>query len=147
MSLNDYRSAFPRSGRLYKGLRWTSACLLYVYRTFDPKACADVTRRFFMKRFSSLAVILALAALVVTPALADTLVLKNGTRVTGYYEGGTPRVVKFRDTSGTLKDYDIISVEQVVFEDVPTPVSTAPAPAPAPAAAAEIGRASCRERV
>src|SRR5687767_13034203 len=100
-----------------------------------------------MKRFSSLAVILALAALVVTPALADTLVLKNGTRVTGYYEGGTPRVVKFRDTSGTLKDYDIISVEQVVFEDVPTPVSTAPAPAPAPAAAAAAAPPSGEPRL
>src|SRR5688572_5827669 len=111
------------------------------------KHALDVARRFFMKRFSSLAVILALATLVVTPALADTLVLKNGTRVTGYYEGGTPRVVKFRDTSGTLKDYDIISVEQVVFEDVPTPVSTAPAPAPAPAAAAAAAPASGEPRL
>jgi len=80
-------------------------------------------------------------AVVAAPVFADTLVLKNGTRITGYFEGGTARVVKFRASEGSTQDYDILQVDQVVFDSAtplpaPPPVVAAPAPAPAPAAVA-----------
>jgi hypothetical protein len=77
-----------------------------------------------MKRPGQWIGVITALALIVTPAFGDTLVLKNGTKVTGYYEGGTARVVHFRGTDGTAKDYDIIQIQEVIFE-------AAPAPAPA----------------
>jgi hypothetical protein len=90
-----------------------------------------------MSRHGRLAAIVALLAVSLTPALADTLVLKSGTRVSGYFEGGTARVVRFRGADGQVRDYDIGSVQQVLFEDASTPAAAAaPAtPAVAPAAA------------
>ena len=70
-----------------------------------------------MKAFSSFITIITLLALVAAPAFADTLILKTGERVTGYFEGGTARVVKFRASSGDVKDYDILSVQQIQFSD------------------------------
>jgi len=75
-------------------------------------------------------------AVVVAPAFADTLVLKDGTRMTGYYEGGSPRVVKFRGADGATRDYDILQVDQVLFDAAPVPASPPPAAAAAPAPAA-----------
>jgi hypothetical protein len=69
-----------------------------------------------MRRLMKLTVFCAVFALAV-PAFSDTLVLKNGERVSGYYEGGTARVVKFRAGDGVVKDYDILSVQQVQFGD------------------------------
>jgi len=89
-----------------------------------------------MKKLAELvavAVVLAFAA----PAFADTLVLTDGTRVSGYFEGGTARVVKFRGADGAIKDYDILKVQQVLFESTPVPASApAAASVPAPTAAA-----------
>jgi hypothetical protein len=68
-----------------------------------------------MKKFSQLAAAVVLAVLVAAPAFADTLYLKTGARVTGYFEGGTARVVKFRGADGIVKDYDILQVQQVLF--------------------------------
>ncbi len=48
------------------------------------------------------------------PALADTLVLKNGNRVSGYYEGGTSRVIRFRTDTG-VQEYDLLTVDQIQF--------------------------------
>jgi hypothetical protein len=79
-------------------------------------------------QFTAFALVLALFA---APAFADTLVLKTGERVSGYYEGGTARTVKFRPSDGVAKDYDILSVQQIQFGD-PTPAAAKPA-APAPA--------------
>jgi hypothetical protein len=56
---------------------------------------------------------LALAALAGT-GLADTLVLKNGNQVSGYYEGGTSRVIRFRTDSG-VGEYDLLTVEEIRF--------------------------------
>jgi hypothetical protein len=67
-----------------------------------------------MRRISKPAVFIAVLALAV-PAFADTLILKNGEHVSGYFEGGTVRVVKFRAADGVLKDYDILSVQKVEF--------------------------------
>src|SRR6185503_10946364 len=58
-------------------------------------------------------------------AFADTLYLKSGARVTGYFEGGTARVVKFRGADGVIRDYDILQVQQVQFGDnAPTLAAT-----------------------
>ncbi|HLQ75790.1 MAG TPA: hypothetical protein VK210_00450 [Terriglobia bacterium] len=62
-----------------------------------------------------LAIVVSLA--LAASALADTLILKTGERVTGYYEGGSARVVKFRSSSGDVRDYDILSVQQIQFSD------------------------------
>jgi hypothetical protein len=75
-----------------------------------------------MRRQITLTVFVLVVALIALPVFADTLVLKSGERVNGYFEGGTARVVKFRATDGTLKDYDILSVQQIQFgEDKPAP--------------------------
>jgi hypothetical protein len=77
---------------------------------------------------------IAVIALVV-PAFADTLVLKSGEKITGYYEGGTARVIKFRAADGAIKDYDLLSVQQIQFNDDKAASVPAPAPAPVPAPA------------
>src|SRR3954465_590868 len=71
-----------------------------------------------MKKLTQLVAVvavIAIVAFVAAPAFADTLLLKSGGRVSGYYEGGTSRVVKFRGNDGVVKDYDILQVQEVVF--------------------------------
>jgi len=70
-----------------------------------------------MKAFTSVFTIILLLAGFALPAVADTLILKTGERVTGYFEGGNARVVKFRSSSGDVKDYDIVNVQQLQFSD------------------------------
>lgn len=72
-----------------------------------------------MKAFDSLrtTVIVGALAFCAVPAMADTLILKTGERITGYFEGGTARVLKFRAAGGDVKDYDILSVQQLQFSD------------------------------
>jgi hypothetical protein len=57
----------------------------------------------------------AALALLAVSALADTLVLKSGERVSGYFEGGSARVIEFRSNDGVLKDYDLLYVQQIQF--------------------------------
>jgi hypothetical protein len=65
------------------------------------------------------------------------LVLKNGEKISGYFEGGTARVIKFRSADGTINDYDLFSVQQIQFGDTKAAAAPAPArPATPPAAAA-----------
>src|SRR5215467_6648458 len=85
-----------------------------------------------MKKIAQMITFIAVIALVV-PAFADTLVLKSGEKITGYYEGGTARVIKFRSADGTIKDYDLLSVQQIQFGEDKAAVAPRPAPAPAPA--------------
>ena len=86
-----------------------------------------------MKRLTQLTAAVAMVVLVTTFAFADTLVLKTGARVTGYFEGGTARVVKFRGADGVVKDYDILSVQQVQFGDAtPTPAANNSLNSPTP---------------
>ena len=79
-----------------------------------------------LTQFTAFALVLVLFA---TPAFADTLVLKSGERVSGYYEGGTARTVKFRANDGVAKDYDILTVQQIQFGEAAAARSAAPAPA------------------
>src|SRR5262249_10863888 len=95
-----------------------------------------------MKKITQITIFIAVMALVV-PAFADILVLKSGEKITGYYQGGTARVIKFQTADGMVKDYDLLQVQQIQFGDsstastAPPPPASTPAPAPAsPAAAA-----------
>jgi len=81
-----------------------------------------------MRKLMKLTVFLAVIALAV-PAFADTLLLKDGSRVTGYYEGGSARVVKFRASDGTAKDYDILNVQQIQFGEPATATTSNNRPA------------------
>ena len=94
-----------------------------------------------MERLKQLTTVLAVIALFAVPVFSDTLVLKSGERVSGYFEGGSARVVKFRGSDGVVKDYDILSVQQVQFGDA------AAAAAPKPATAAEPRLVPGSERV
>jgi hypothetical protein len=87
-----------------------------------------------MKKITQMITFIAAIGLVV-PAWADTLVLKNGERITGYYEGGTARVIKFRSADGTVKDYDLLSIQQIQFSEDKAASAPAPVPVPTPAVA------------
>ena len=45
---------------------------------------------------------------------ADTLQLKNGRRISGTFEGGTSRTVRFRSDSG-VQEYDILTLSAVLI--------------------------------
>src|SRR2546426_12792470 len=73
-----------------------------------------------MTKLTQITTLIAAFALLAAPAFSDTLVLKNGEKVSGYFEGGSPRVIKFRASDGVVKGYDLLSVQQiqiVVFDD------------------------------
>ena len=70
-----------------------------------------------MRKLTQLTTFIAAFALFVAPAFSDTLVLKSGEKVTGYYEGGSARVIKFRTHDGAVKDFDLLSVQQIQFGD------------------------------
>ena len=52
-------------------------------------------------------------ALAVT-GYSDTLLLKNGDRISGYYEGGSSRVIQFRTDAG-VEEYDLLSIAGIEF--------------------------------
>ena len=79
-----------------------------------------------MRKITRLLMFFTAVALAL-PAFADTLILKSGEKVTGYYQGGTARVIKFQTADGAVKDYDILSVEQIQFGDSATAAASAPA--------------------
>ena len=70
-----------------------------------------------MKKLTQITTFIAVFALLVAPAFSDTLVLKSGEKITGYYEGGSARVIKFRTHDGAVKDFDLLSVQQIQFGD------------------------------
>src|ERR1051326_6309893 len=88
--------------------------------------CSQSKREDYMTkllmRLTGFALVLAIG---VSPVLADTLVLKNGERITGFFEGGSARIVKFRAADGVIKDYDILSVQTIQFGDEKTASNTA----------------------
>ena len=59
-----------------------------------------------MRKLTQITTCIAVVALLAVPAFADTLVLKSGERISGYYEGGSARVIKFRVNDGSVKDFD-----------------------------------------
>jgi len=70
-----------------------------------------------MRKLMKLIVFATVFVITALPAMSDTLVLKSGERVNGFFEGGSARVVKFRTVDGTLKDYDILTVQSIHFDD------------------------------
>jgi hypothetical protein len=70
-----------------------------------------------MKPFNSLFTIITLSPATTSLASADILILKTGGRVTGSFDGGNARVVRFRTAYGDVKEYDILGVQQVQFID------------------------------
>src|ERR1051325_9731131 len=77
-----------------------------------------------MNKLMKLTVFVTVVALFAIPALADTLVLKSGERVSGYFEGGSARVVKFTNKDGVMKEYDIMTVQQIQFGEPASASST-----------------------
>src|SRR5712692_7601779 len=70
-----------------------------------------------MRKLTQITTLIAVLALLAVSAFADTLVLKNGEKIPGYFEGGSARVIKFRTSDGVVKDYDLLSVQQIQFGD------------------------------
>lgn len=70
-----------------------------------------------MRKLTQLTTFIVVLALFAIPAFSDTLVLKSGERISGYFEGGSARVIKFRNADGVVKDYDLLSVQQITFGD------------------------------
>jgi len=70
-----------------------------------------------MRKLTHITTFIAAFALFVAPAFSDTLVLKNGEKISGYFEGGSARVIKFRTSDGAVKDYDLLSIQQIQFGD------------------------------
>src|SRR2546425_5157248 len=77
-----------------------------------------------MKKLTQITTLIAMFALCAISAFADTLVLKSGEKVAGYFEGGSARVIKFRTSDGVVKDYDLLSVQQIQFGDQKTASSS-----------------------
>jgi len=92
-----------------------------------------------MKKLTQITTLIGVVALLAVPAFSDTLVLKSGERISGLFEGGSARVIKFRSNDGLVKDYDLLNIQQLQFGDdkvtassSATPTSSRPAPAAAP---------------
>jgi hypothetical protein len=73
-----------------------------------------------MTKLTQITTLIAAFALLAAPAFSDTLILKNGEKISGYFEGGSPRVIKFRTSDGVIKDFDLLSVQQIQFGDEKT---------------------------
>jgi len=70
-----------------------------------------------MTKLTQITTFIAVFALLAVPAFSDTLVLKSGEKISGFFEGGSARVIKFRTSDGVVKDYDLFSVQQIQFGD------------------------------
>ena len=70
-----------------------------------------------MKALQLLVIATVSLAVTTSTARADTLILKTGDRITGSFDGGTARVVRFRSLSDGVKEYDVSSVQQIQFSD------------------------------
>ena len=70
-----------------------------------------------MKKLTQITTFIAVFAILAIAAFADTLVLKSGEKISGFFEGGSARVIKFRTSDGVVKDYDLFSVQQIQFGD------------------------------
>ncbi len=77
-----------------------------------------------MRKLTQITTFIAVVALLAVPAFSDTLVMKNGERISGLFEGGSARVIKFRTSDGVVKDYDLLNVQQIQFGEEKTTTST-----------------------
>ena len=70
---------------------------------------------------------LAALALVASAAWADTLELKNGSRINGKFLGGTDSEISFQ-VGSTVQKYDVADIASLKFDS--EAAATAPAPQP-----------------
>jgi hypothetical protein len=70
-----------------------------------------------MNKLAQITMLVMVFILLALPAFSDTLLLKSGEKVTGYFEGGSERVIKFKANDGIVRDYDLFSVQQIQFGD------------------------------
>src|SRR5688572_9498757 len=83
-----------------------------------------------MRKLTQITTFVAVFAIFAIPAFSDTLVLKNGQRISGYFEGGSARVIKF-NANGLTKDYDLLAVQEIQFGDDKTTSTTSTTSTPA----------------
>ena len=84
-----------------------------------------------MKTILRYGIFVAVFVLLAITGYADTLVLKNGQRISGYYEGGTSRVIRFSN-NGSVQEYDLLAVSGIEFGgDIVASSPTIEAPPPA----------------
>jgi len=74
--------------------------------------------------FRRITLLAAWLTLTIT-CFADTLQLKNGREISGTFEGGTARIVRFRSDSG-VQDFDILAVSRVVISGTSTITNVVP---------------------
>ena len=67
-----------------------------------------------MRKVLNCITFLAAWTTLVNAGFADTLQLKNGRRISGTFEGGTSRTVRFRSDSG-VQEYDILTLSGVLI--------------------------------
>jgi hypothetical protein len=67
-----------------------------------------------MKTILKYGIFVAVIVSLTVTGYSDTLILKNGERISGYYEGGTSRVIRFSTDAGT-QEYDLLSVLGIEF--------------------------------
>src|SRR5262247_3220789 len=95
-----------------------------------------------MTKLTQITTFIAVFALLAVPAFSDTLVLKSGERVSGFFEGGSARVIKFRSSDGVVKDYDLLSVQQIQFGEDKVTASSSPSTSTSAAASSAAPRAN-----
>jgi hypothetical protein len=95
-----------------------------------------------MKKLTQIATWIAVFAILAAPAFADTLVLKSGEKVSGYFEGGSARVIKFRSHVGAVTEYDLLSVQQISFGDDRATSTSTSSPATKPPSSSTATSAS-----
>jgi len=94
-----------------------------------------------MKKLTQITTLIGVVALLAVPAFSDTLVLKSGERISGLFEGGSARVIKFRSNDGLVKDYDLLNIQQIQFGDDKVTASSSAKPTPSrPAPSADPPR-------
>jgi hypothetical protein len=85
-----------------------------------------------MTKLTQITTFIAVFAVLAVPAFSDTLVLKSGEKISGFFEGGSARVIKFRTSDGVVKDYDLFSVQQIQFGDDKAATSSSSSSASSP---------------
>jgi hypothetical protein len=97
-----------------------------------------------MSKLTQITTLIAVFTLLAVPAFSDTLVLKNGEKVSGFFEGGSARIIKFRSSDGVVKDYDILTVQQVQFGEDKSATSSSAAASTSAAASRAANSADPR---
>ena len=77
---------------------------------YEPQSLEAFPMKTVLKHGTLLVALMSLAL----TGVSDTLLLKNGDEIIGYYEGGTARVIRFRTDAG-VQEYDLLAVAGIEF--------------------------------